>query len=341
MKKGTRLSDYDILKKRAIALRSKGMTQSAIGDVLGVRQSTVSNWLIQYKKRGESYLEPARLGGHKSGFLKQEEQEELAKLLTTKTAEDYGFEGGFWTYKRIAALIVQEFGVSYKTRSIGDLLKRMNFSWQIPKKKSYHQKEEEVKIWKEARLPALKTKANEENRTIIYIDESAFSYCPYVCRTYSPKGVRPVLKHGYLRGGVQAISAVTEHGGLYYQVKSGTFKGQDVADFLIHLLYHFRRKNLLIIWDGATQHISEEVKEVLRKRGQKRIHLERLPSYSPELNVDEQVHGYIKKNLLANRLFYKINELKNAVIQGYQYLKQKAQLVASFFYQEDTGFYQT
>lgn len=208
-------------------------------------------------------------------------------------------------------------------------------------KKSYHQKEEKVKEWKEVRLPALQKKAKKENRTIVYIDESAFSYCPFVCKTYSPKGIRPILEHGYVRGGVQVISAVTEHGGLYYNLKSGTLKGVDVANFLNELLYHFRRKNLLVIWDGAKQHFSEEVKMLLKERGQKRIHLEVLPPHSPQLNVDEQAHGYIKKNLLANQLFYKIKDLRNAVIKGYEYLKKNSWLVFNFFFQKDTGFYQT
>jgi transposase len=206
-------------------------------------------------------------------------------------------------------------------------------------KKSYHQKEEKVKEWKDERLPRLKEKALVENRTIVYIDESAFSYCPSVCKTYSPKGVRPVLEHGFLRGGVQVISAISPSGKLYYQLKSSTLKGEDVAKFLEKLLYHFRSKNLLVIWDGAKQHSSEEVKTLLKARGQKRIHLEVLPPHSPQLNVDEQTHGFIKKNLLSNRLFYKIKDLRNAVIEGYEHLKDNPWLVHNFFFQKDTGFY--
>lgn len=196
-----------------------------------------------------------------------------------------------------------------------------------------------MKEWKEERLPALQERANRENRSIVYVDESAFSYCPYVCKTYSPKGVRPILEHGYHRGGVQAISGVTPSGKIYYAIKSGTINGSDVVNFLTKLLYHFRSKNLLVIWDGAKQHCCNEVKLLLEEKGEKRIHLEILPTHSPELNVDEQAHGYIKKNLLANRLFYKVKDLKNAVIEGYEFLKNNPALVYNFFYQKDTAFY--
>lgn len=185
----------------------------------------------------------------------------------------------------------------------------------------------------------MQIKAKAENYVIGYIDESAFSYCPYVCRTYSPKGIRPILRHGYHRGGVQAISMVTENGGLYYKVKSGTLSGEDVANFLRSLLYYFRRKKLIIIWDGASQHKSDEVKAFLKNEANGRIHLEMLPSHSPELNVDEQAHGYIKKNLLPNRLIYKAKDLKKAVVESYEWLKDQTWLVHNFFFHKDTGFY--
>jgi len=138
---------------------------------------------------------------------------------------------------------------------------------------------------------------------------------------------------------VQAISLVTPGGGLYYHVKQGGFKGADIVEFLSMLLGRFKRRKLLIIWDGAASHCSKAVKEFLQTRANGRVHLERLPPYSPELNVDEQVHGYIKKNLLANRLFKGVEQIKQAVEEGYEYLKNNAQLVRRFFFEKNTAFY--
>ena len=135
MKKGSKITDYTILKKRAIALREKGMTQQSIAEVLGVGQTTVNTWLKRYKAEGASYLLPAKMGKGKKPFLGKAELKKLAVLLVEKTAEDYGFEGNFWTYFRISVLIKEEFAVSYKKRSIGDVLKRIGFSLQKPQKK--------------------------------------------------------------------------------------------------------------------------------------------------------------------------------------------------------------
>jgi transposase len=135
MRKGSKIAEYTYLKRRAIELKEEGMKQVEIVRVLGIGSTTLTTWLKRYKIEGEKYLAPAKLGGHKKSFLKKSEEERLSKILVEKTAEDYGFMGGFWTYERIGLVVLEEFGVSYKKRSIGDLLKRMKFSWQKPQKK--------------------------------------------------------------------------------------------------------------------------------------------------------------------------------------------------------------
>ena len=99
-------------------------------------------------------------------------------------------------------------------------------------------------------------------------------------------------------------------------VKQGSIKAEHIVDFLEQLLYHFRRTKLLLIWDGATTHRGKEVKKFLSTRAKGRIHLEILPSHSPQLNADEQAHGYIKQHRLANQLFKNITDLEHAVNRG-------------------------
>ena len=135
MKKGSKLVTYTVLKKRAIELSSENMKPIKIATVLGVGVTTVRNWLKRYKTDGDSYLLPATMGKGKKPFLDKSQMEKLSKLLVERTAEDYGFEGNFWTRARVGEVIRQEFGVRYKERSVGDVLKRIGFSLQKPQKK--------------------------------------------------------------------------------------------------------------------------------------------------------------------------------------------------------------
>ena len=90
------------------------------------------------------------------------------------------------------------------------------------------------------------------------------------------------------------------NGRLYVGGQDTAFKGVDVVWFLEKLCCCYRRKNLLIIWDGATIHRNQEVKAFLvRKKG--RVHLQSLPSYSPELNPVELLWSQLKRELKNQR----------------------------------------
>jgi transposase len=72
------------------------------------------------------------------------------------------------------------------------------------------------------------------------------------------------------------------------QTQDHAYKGPDVVRFLQLLLREIPGK-LLVIWDGAPIHRSQPIKNFLANGGVKRIHLERLSAYAPELNPQEGV----------------------------------------------------
>ena len=60
------------------------------------------------------------------------------------------------------------------------------------------------------------------------------------------------------------------------------------------LCSRYRKRDLVVIWDGAAIHRSESVKTLLKEKPG-RVHLERLPAYSPELNPVELVWSHLKR----------------------------------------------
>ena len=147
-----------------------------------------------------------------------------------------------------------------------------------------------------------------------------------------------MLRHGPIRGGVQAVSLLTDTGKVFFEVKRGTFKAPDIAGFFERVIKRYRRYGLIILLDRAQTHRSKEIKALKEKYGE-RIIFEYLPAYSPELNADEQVHGYIKQHRLANRLFTRIDDLENAVINGYDEVAHRPDLSLSFLNHKDVAFF--
>jgi hypothetical protein len=133
-------------------------------------------------------------------------------------------------------------------------------------------------------LARIKKKALQEQRTIVFVDESGLSERPHRVRTWAPRGQTPILQYTFNWKSLSAMAGITLWN-FYFRLFPGSIKAPQVIQFLQHLQRHIGSK-LLIIWDGLPVHRSRLVREyVAAQRGH--IHLEYLPAYAPELNPVE------------------------------------------------------
>jgi transposase len=120
-----------------------------------------------------------------------------------------------------------------------------------------------------------------------------------VVRTYAPVGRTPILKVTLTHDHLSVIGAITARGQLLFQMQDHSYCGADVARFL-RLLLRKLPGRLLVIWDGSPIHRSQVVKAFLARGAAKRLHLERLPGYAPDLNPEEGIWNLLKRRELKN-----------------------------------------
>jgi transposase len=142
-------------------------------------------------------------------------------------------------------------------------------------------------------------KATDEGRTIVWVDQSGFYLLPMAVRTWAPWGRTPVLRVPLTRDHLAAIGGLTPDGRLFMQTQDRAYHSPDVVRFLRGLLRKIRGK-LLVIWDGAPIHRGQPIKDFLARGAAKRLHLEQLPGYAPELNPAEGIWNYLKRVELGN-----------------------------------------
>jgi transposase len=148
-------------------------------------------------------------------------------------------------------------------------------------------------------------------------------------RTYAPRGKTPILKEFVSRDHVSAIGAITPDGHLFLKTYDHAISSFEVIAFLGQLQRQIHG-NLLVIWDGAPIHRSKELKAYLSKGAARRIHLERLPGYAPDLNPKEWVWGYMKRVDLANVACDRLAELEKLIHCSKRRLQRNRPLVESF-----------
>ena len=174
------------------------------------------------------------------------------------------------------------------------------------------------------------------NAVIAFIDESGLMMHPLVRRSWAPCGQTPIL-HQKTRSysKVSAIAAVTvapqnARVGLYFCLLSNAnFKGDRIVDFLRHLRQQVQRP-IVVVWDRLMAHRGGPVKRFLRRN--RRVHIEFLPPYAPELNPVEPLWGYLKMNPLANFAPTELSELHGKARRSIKAMQRRYGLIRSFLY---------
>lgn len=170
--------------------------------------------------------------------------------------------------------------------------------------------------------------AQEEERTLLFVDESGFYLLPSVVRTYAPVGETPILRHTLSHDHLSVIGAVGLHEKLYFQVHEEAITSTEVIRFLKHLLRHIPGK-LLIVWDGAPIHRSKAIRQFLSDGAAARIHLERFPGYAPELDPQEGVWRHLKRVEMRNLCCADLRETGHELRLACQRLRQKPSVIQS------------
>jgi len=147
-------------------------------------------------------------------------------------------------------------------------------------------------------------------------------------RTWAPRGHTPILHVPLTHDHLAAISGSTLDGRLYMQTREDPFDAQGVVGFLRVLLRKLRGK-VLVIWDGAPIHRGQPIQEFLTRGAAKRLHLERLPGYAPDLNPDEGVWNYLKRVELKNRCCHDLAELQRELRLAKERLRHKRDIITA------------
>ena len=92
-----------------------------------------------------------------------------------------------------------------------------------------------------------------------------------------------------------------------------------------------------MIWDGSPIHRSRVVKDYLAGGAARRIHLEPLPAYAPDLNPDEGIWQYLKRVELKNVSCHKTSHLRYELRKAKERLRHRTLVILGCF--KEAGLY--
>jgi len=320
------------LRYQVIRLRKQGRTHKEISAITGVCRSTCSTWWNLYKNQGKKALKIQKRGRPSGSCRKlvHEQEKEIQKAICDKCPDQLKLPFALWTRIAVQELVKQRWGLKIPIRTIGDYLKRWNFSPQKPLKRAYEQNPKAVTKWLEEEYPVIKKKAKTEDAEIHWGDETGLCNDSYHGRGYSPRGKTPVISLSAKKcKRVNLISTVTNQGKIRFMIYKDRMNADTFIKFMKRLIKNADRKIFLIL-DNLRVHHSYKARDWLQAHTEQ-IEVFFLPSYSPELNPDEYLNCDLKAGVHSGPPARTRDQLSSMALSHLRKLQKMPKRVMKYF----------
>lgn len=165
----------------------------------------------------------------------------------------------------------------------------------------------------EGRLATDQKKAKRLKASLVFLDESGFSLKPNVVSTWSPRGQTPVIRDCQRSWtklnqiSALAVSPIQQRVNLIWQWHGGKGVNQTTFQKFVRMLLRRVKGSVVLIMDNLRVHKSKSFQAYVRQT--RRLRVEYLPAYAPELNPCELVFSAAKR-VVANHGFNQIQDLQ-------------------------------
>jgi transposase len=326
----------DLRRRVVAAIWEGGMSQVEAVRTFHVSRSAIHNWLRGVESGGAAALKARPRGPKASSRLAGHQAATVVRIIEDRCPDQLHLPFALWTREAVGDLIAQRCGIKLSVWTVGRYLRKWGFTPQKPLRRAYERDPAAVGRWLRESYPALRAQAKREKAEIHWGDEMGLRSDHQVGRSFSRRGQTPVIYGTGQRFGCNMISAITNRGRLRFMVFKNRFTAEVFLKFLRRLIRQTGRKAFLIL-DSHPVHRSGRVKRFVADHS-KRIRLEFLPGYSPEINPDEYLNQDVKSNAVGRRR-PPTQEAMVAGVRSYLRATQKQPLIVeSYFHHPDVRY---
>jgi len=313
---------------QAIILKRKKWKIDKIAEAFGVHRCTIAHWVTKEKRYGKESLKRTKAKG-KEPKLNKEDKKQIISWLR-KSAMEFGFETPLWDCKRIQKVIKKELNKDIAISNLWENLRRWELTPQKPEKEALEKNTREVKRWLKEEWPKIQEHRRRWQAMLYFQDESSVSLVPVLGKTWAKKGKTPKVKVTGNRGNICLSSAISPAGRMVFRIEKGTVNSKTFVDFLKQIMNNHRWRKIIVITDNYPAHNSAYVKNFIEQNKNK-VTVYYLPTYSPDLNPDEDVWKYLKNVKLKAHQARNKKEFKPLVLSKMHSIQKKPNLIKSFF----------
>ena len=214
-----------------------------------------------------------------------------------------GIAAATWTWKAVAAWSATYADRRLSRSSCLRYLHRLGFVWKRPITQLVKANVEAREAFV-AQYAGLEQAASAAGAQIWYVDEACFRAEVDLHGLWTPKGEPALVPSTSPRKAEKAVyySAVCPATGAVEVAEIETTSCSVTTVAFLQQLRARHAEPLIIIWDNSPVHGGEALRTYLATPGL-RLHLVRLPAYSPDFNADEAIWKWLRAEVTANTCY--------------------------------------
>lgn len=282
-------------KCQALLMREKGMKLIDIGDIVSRDKRTITRWIKEWCEIRLGSLFSWQKSNENANKLTKEQREEIKKTLS-KAPSDYGIPKEFWDVPTLKEYVEAKFDTVYESdRSYHFLLKFSKLSFKNPdtfdRRRNDRKIEERIKEIREEIEPKLKDSVWE----VFASDEVRIELEALTRRAWLKRGERTIVKVERKRECQSYLGLLNQKTFRCHSYEMRWQNQEEVIKALKTFLKEYPDKKVCIVWDNASFHKGQQIKEALKKGADlDRVHLISFPPYAPDKNPIESIWNSAK-----------------------------------------------
>lgn len=307
-----------------IWLLAQGKKTEEVAEVTGYCRDWIRKLVRRYNNQGLAGLADRRCDSSGAPSLLNE----LQQAYLWQALQVPPQEGGLWNSRKVANWIAQLIGRPVDIQRGWDYLRQMDLRLKCPR--PAHQETDliEQEAWKKKLAKRMAQVRQEHPNSAVELwtmDEHRLGLKPIIRRIWTVRGEQPTAQVNWRYQWLWLYGFVhPESGETYFWILPKvniTLFNRVLADFAKEFGLG-KNKQVVLALDQAGWHTSEQVKLHLPEG----LHLEFMPSHSPELQPAERLWP-LTNEPMANRSFETLDELEQVLFERCRELLKQPELI--------------
>lgn len=308
----------EVRRAQAIMLvNEKNCSEITLSSVTGYSKNFASKLRKRYQEKG---LPGILVKKRKPLLLLTKNQLfEVQKIVQEKLPNEYGINADFWSTSILAEFIQKQYNVKYKSKTSYYLIfKKANFSYHKPDKKYHDRKQEVIDKWYKETAPLITKEMEKPGQVILTGDEMILTTQTTTQKVWLEKGKNIHIDASNKRQKRCLYGFLNVKTGQEHAFKTDYTNSLTTCNILSELLKIYPNQKIVIVWDNASWHRSQEVRDFLTQHPEK-FHLFSFPPYYPDENPQEHVWKAGRAKITHNVF---IEDIDQATDQFVDYLNK-------------------